>query len=152
MFNVWSTCAGCGACCHSQFLREAELTQKEKERFNKDSFECDNGKCSELTPTGCKHDSLTRPLVCRMYPFVYYNGEIAIDMTCPVAHTLLLDLHMEDDGDTAKMLRGLKKEIRRLERISDPVLDAMPSAFEPSNGHLIVIKEQAELRKAKKPR
>ena len=124
--NIWDTCKHCGACCHNQHWELVELTMKEKQFFNKDHFECQNGRCTELTEDGCRHDSTTRPLVCRMYPFVLVkDDQISIDMVCPIAPDLLRDLVASPRSETSEMLLNIRKEIKQLRAIGDPTPDQM---------------------------
>lgn len=81
-------------CCHADYADQGDDPLWQQHVFRSDGSRrvlkrMNNGNCIFLGPAGCGLPLAVRPLVCRLYPYLYSAGRIsgAWDDECPAART-----------------------------------------------------------------
>ena len=137
MSNCFSFCSICKQCCglgsgkaNKNAHDDVELSSLEQRRLRRTSIGCLNDKtiqCELCGDTGCTLSAKDRPIVCRIYPLIYYRTRITIDFRCPLATQYIMSLATEKDGWASKHLGKAQRDLSVLIRQKDPVLAAMDS-------------------------
>ena len=153
--NRQVTCGACKFKCCNSHLFAVELTPDESEKFKLPIVFPQNGHCSQLTETGCKH-SPDRPAFCHIFP-IYIKDDGAISTTfwvltqCPTVRSWEF---LERRGNAyvyvpRRDLKGPLKGNMQDELVADKPIEEWPNILENGAKGFEMLFGQDRLEKAR---